>query len=340
MDSSDAGAPAVENPEQPVFGTPVEDETAAPEPVVPSAPPAPEEEDTGLYPEVSAAGAAGVATPPPPPVAPAVARAGETKGSEDRKGGAAAAGGSSDGDESRFTALVLWRDPKVSGAVFAALFAAIYLGTFALAEWALLLALLGAGCMRGYLMYKGEASAATFSIPVSRADVDRATQLVGDAVWSVLDALNAVLAWRSIETSLRALAYVWLVFAFSGLSYMLHSPTLQMTVLIGMFTVPLALEKFGDVAATAAAPHVTLLRQKSGEVQTAATEKFAQVTAAVPSQALNGGAAVLVAILAWFAPSATVTTAALIVALFNLVTLLNRTFGAAGTASSGKAHAE
>lgn len=286
-----------------------------------AAPEASEESDSGAvtYPKVTAADdECDTKGAEEPDSAEDSADAGAAKADAGAAKADAGAAASSCCDASRVEALVMWKDPKQSAAVAGTLFVALYFGTFVLVEWALLIALVAAGGLRAYNNYKGDRSAATFTVPVSRADLLRAAELVADAVWSIVSALNDVLAWRSIETSLRALAYVWLLFTFGVLSDVLYWKTLHMAVLIGAFTVPLVMSKFGDQVKAQLVPVLAPKVQQVQGVYGNVTQQVSSVTANVPAQALQGGLALVVVLFAWLAPSASVTAAALLVTGFNL----------------------
>jgi len=321
--------------EEPVItGSPVKDTAAAPSPVAAAPPVVPTSDDEAgasegaLYPEVtakteaagsavSAAAAAGVAAPAarPAPSAPAGG-----KGAEEEDGAAAASRGAGaasakDGDELGVPELLLWRQPFVSGAVLGSVLACAYFGTFLLVEWALLLLLVSGGCIKAYnALAKPAKPVKALSVPVTRANVNAVTGLVGDAVVLAVEAVNDVLNWRSIESSVRALAWVWLIFTFGGLSYLLLNSTVQIIAFLGAFTVPFAVITYGAVLKSQVVPVAQAQLTKVSEIVELLSSKYTQVTAAVPPTVLYAAFGVLAVVFIYMAPSFMLTSAALVVA--------------------------
>lgn len=140
------------------------------------------------------------------------------------------------------THVLQWKNPAISGAAFALGFAGIYYGPLAVVELALLLAVLAGGSVKAANAWgvggTAKAPLPTPRIPLTREGLDGMVEGIADALVASIAFLNGVMAWKDARHSLRACAYVWLLFTFGGLSVLLLSRTLQQAAFVALFALP------------------------------------------------------------------------------------------------------
>mmetsp|Transcript_116434 Transcript_116434/g.323624 ORF Transcript_116434/g.323624 Transcript_116434/m.323624 type:complete len:268 (-) Transcript_116434:381-1184(-) len=198
------------------------------------------------------------------------------------------------------TDVLMWRNPAISGAAFALGFAGIYFGPLAIIELALLLAVLAGGTVKLNNAWgvPSKAPLPVPRVPLTREGLDGFVEGLADALVAAIAFLNGVMAWKDSQHSLRAMAYVWLLFTFGGLSVLLLNTMLQQAAFVALFAVPVV---WADLKAAAVKVTRAQVAPLLEQLQAHVTKGFAAVSKAVEGKSATVVAAASAVGLALFA---------------------------------------